>query len=630
MPSHFLVDIVLLLLPITACALLAVRCGVSHWLLLMTSAVAGSGVLALVTFWAYLAGPRFGRGVAIALALASALVLLEACRHRFAAWKALRPLLPVSALFAASGFFNVATAYLHQSFATQPNPGMNRYRIALPSDNNIAWFFAKQLEAKARPLPEYVVPGWQSSDRPPLQTGYYLMQHAVLNTSNYNDYLITSIVLQGCWILGLWALLRAMGKGRWAVAACLFAAMFNGFVLQNTVFTWPKLIAAAGILLAAAIVCTRQFPALRRSRAAGALTGAAAGAGMMGHPGSVFALGGLALVIAALWLLPRLRPGWWQPPTWRFLWPAGALFALCYGPWSLYYTQIYQPPGNALSQVQLANTIAPGQSTLKTVVNAYKQAGLHTTVTDKISNLKTPFRGTFSYLHWMLATVYHELTGHDAAAAKAAHHIVTAQFYYLGAILGIVGWGLLILLVRAGRDLVRRIRAPKGLTLARGGADYSQEYLLLAVISIYSLVWAIALFGPKATAAHQGTYFTEPVLLALGVLGFWSISRYLGMALALISGFFTLWVYVAFTPVTTLRTNLIGGYNDSLATGPASTYLALGILACLLAAWWVGADRFGYAATLPSQPTRSDVEAREAASGPAAEPEPAPSVAEVA
>lgn len=614
MPSHFLVDIVLLLLPMTACALLTARLGVTHWLLLMTAAVAGSGFLALVVFWAYLAGARFGRGVAIALTLASVAVLLEACRGRFAAWKALRPLLPVTALFAASGFFNVATAYLHESFATQPNAGIDRYRINLPSDNNIAWFFARQLEAKARPLPEYVVPGWQSSDRPPLQTGYILMQHAITNTANYNDYLVSSIVLQGCWILGLWALLRAMGKGRWAVAACLFAAVFNGFVLQNTVFTWPKLIAAAGILLAAAIVCTRQFPGLRRSRVAGALTGAAAGAGMMGHPGSLFALGGIAVVIAALWVLPRLRPDWWRPPTWRFLWPAGALFALCYGPWSLYYTQVYQPPGNALSQVQLANTIAPGQSTLKTVVNAYKQVGLHQTVTNKLSNLKTPFRGIPSYLHWALSTVYHELTGHDSEAAKSAHHLVTAQFYYLGAILGFVGWGLLILIIRAIRDLTRRVRASQRPGLARPGADYSQEYLLLTIVCVYSLVWAVALFGPKATAAHQGTYFTEPVLLALGILGFWSISRHLAVAVSLISGLFTLWVYVAFTPITPLRTNLIGGYNDSPATGPAAMYLAVGILACLIAAWWVGSDKFGYG-IVPPQATRPDVEARETVSG---------------
>jgi hypothetical protein len=36
-------------------------------------------------------------------------------------------------------------------------------------------------------------------------------------------------------------------------------------------------------------------------------------------------------------------------------------------------------------------------------------------------------------------------------------------------------------------------------------------------------VWALVLFGPSATAAHQGTYYIEPV--PLGVMGFWYVSR---------------------------------------------------------------------------------------------------------
>ena len=86
------------------------------------------------------------------------------------------------------------------------------------------------------------------------------------------------------------------------------------------------------------------------------------------------------------------------------------------------------------------------------------------------------------------------------------------------------------------------------------------------------------------------------------------------LAAVLVSGLFTLWAYVAFTPITPLRTNLIGGYNDSPATGPAAMYLAVGILACLIAAWWVGSDKFGYG-IVPPQATRPDVEARETVSG---------------
>ena len=177
-----------------ACALVTARLGATNPLLLLAAGVGGSGVLAITVFWAYLANPYFGRGAAIVLTAASAVVMAEACHGGFTAWKALRSLAPVTALFVASGFFNAAMAYLHERFAYESNPAVNRYLTGLPSDNVLPWFLARQLEAKARPLPMYLVPGWQSSDRPPLQTGYYLMQHAVLGTSNFNDYVLVSIL----------------------------------------------------------------------------------------------------------------------------------------------------------------------------------------------------------------------------------------------------------------------------------------------------------------------------------------------------------------------------------------------------------------------------------------------------
>lgn len=598
LPGSYVVDLILLLLPVTACSLVAARLEVTHWLLLLAAGIGGSGVLAVAVFWAYLASARYGGDFAVVITVASAAVLLEACRGGYAAWKALRPLLPVTALFAAAGFFNTAMAYLHEKFAAQPNPGVTRYLIGLPKDNILPWIFARQLEAKARPLPALLVRGWQSSDRPPLQTGYDLMQHAVLGTARFDDYVLLGILLQGFWIIGLWALLRSMGRESWAVAACLTASVFNGFVLQNTVFTWPKLLAAAGPMLAVAIVCTRQFPALRRSRAAGVLTGAVAGCGMTGHPGSAFALGGAAVVIAALWLLPRLRPAWWQPPTWRFLWPVGTIAALCYAPWSLYYTKHYQPPANALTELQLADTPGPvpGKTTTQVIVGAYKHAGLHNVVSNKISNMVTPFRHTLDYLHWTLSSLYHELTGNHAAAAKAAHLLVTAQFFNLGAILGLTGWGLIVLYGRAVREFAARRRGSGGSSgiPLRAPAELDQEYILLAIVGVYALAWCLVLFGPTATVAHQGTYFTEPVLIALGILGFWTISRRLAIAVAVISATLTLWLYITFTPVSAIMTNASGAHNTDAATHHALAYLVVAIAACVAALSWIGMDKFDY------------------------------------
>lgn len=607
----------LLLLPMLGCALLAARLGVSHWLLLLAAAVAGSGVLSLAVFWVYLVNNRLGHGFSLAVTVLSAIVLADACRHRGAGWRRLRPLLPVGALYAAASFFYTALAYLHVSFGSNTNLGPDRFNTNLPVDNVLPLLFARQLQTSVRPLPAQLLRGWQSSDRPPLQTGYYLMQQSVLHTGHFNDYELLSIMLQCLWIPGLWALLAAMGKPRRAVCLCLAAVVFNGFIFQNTIFTWPKLIAVAGVMIATAALCTRQTERLTTSRVAGALVGLSVGTAMMAHPGSAFAMIGVAGTVAVLWLVPRLRPAGWRPPAWRFLWPAGVAAGVCYEPWSLYYEKRYQPPANALTELQLANRPGPvpHKTTTQVIVGAYRHAGLHTVITNKISNFERPFIHTLDYPRWCVAVVYHMLTGNRAAAAWEAQQIVHVQFFYISTIVGVAGWGLFALYGRALWEFGSRMRA----RFARGGgarpqlaaSAYSQDYVLLAVIGICWICWCLVLFGPGATVAHQGTYFVEPVLIALGVLGLWSLSHRLAAVVVLGSGAFTLGLYEHFTPVIKtanktweynprnpfslgqlgIKSVPTGGVNTHPDTAGSLALLVVSVLLCVAALWWVSSDR---------------------------------------
>jgi hypothetical protein len=612
----FLVDTALLLVPALGCALLAARLGVSNWLLLLTAAVSGSGALSLVTFWVYLAGDHVGRGFSLAVTGLSVLMMLDALRHRCAGWRALRPLLPMGALYVAAGFFATTLAYLHVSFASNTNVAPSRFKTGLPSDNVLPMLFGQQLMTGHRPLPALLIRGWQSSDRPPLQTGYYLMQQSVLHSGHLNDYQILGILLQCLWIPGLWALLVAMGKPRGAIGLSLAAVLFNGFIFQNTIFTWPKLIAAAALLLFAAIMCTRESAHLMNSRFAGVLAGLAIGTAMMSHPGSLFAVVGLVVVFAVLWLVPKVRPIGWRPPRWRFLWPMAVVAALCYEPWSVYYGKHYQPPANALTELQLADRDGPvpGKTTTQVVVDAYKSAGVHGVIHNKITNFETPFNHIWDYPRWCVSVVYQVLTGHPAAAQKVATEIVHAQFFYIAPILGFVGFGLFVLYGRALWELGIRVRA----LLTRGGerpqlapSGYSEEYVLLAIIGVYSLAWCLLLFGPNSTIAHQGTYFTEVVLIALGVIGFWSLSPRFAMVVVFVSSAFTLWLYARFTPLDTvsnyawlynprdpfslgvlgIKSTHTGGSNTDPATAGAWALLVVSVLLCLAALWWTTSDR---------------------------------------
>ena len=574
----FSVDLALLLVPMTACALMGVRLGIRHPLLLLICGFAGAGLLGFAVFWAYVPSSGFGRVCGVAATAGCVLLLADGCRGRFEGWRRLRPFGPVSALFAASGLFDLALGYLHGGFAAQADVAVNRYRLGLPGDGVIPLVFAQQLHSGTRPLPVYLMSNWQSSDRPPLQTGYDLLQQSVLGSWRFDDYQILGTLLQATWVFGLWALLHAAGKPRRAVPVCLAAVLFNGFVIQNSFFTWPKLLAATGVLLAAAVLLTPQLHGLRGSRTAGALAGLSLGTAMLGHPGTLFALIGIVGGIAALWRVRRLRPAGWYPPSWRFTAASAAGFLVAYAPWPA-YQRFVDPPGNLLTEVNMADAPGPepGRSTLRVIFDAYREAGAHQVIADKASNYTFPFQHTLGYLRELVALPYHLLAGQPAAAQNSANNIVTWQFFCLGPILGLTGWGLVLLAGRAVRGLVAR----------RPLTRLQPELVWLLCLAITLAVWPLMLFGPVATSAHQGTYFVEPVLIAVGVLAFWSLRPVWAIAVTAVSGAMTLWVYIGFTPEGPVPGS---GNTDPVSAGTVAL-LVVSIAACLACLWRVGADQ---------------------------------------
>jgi hypothetical protein len=561
-----------------ACTLTGLRLGIRHPVLLLICGFGGAGLLGFAVFWAYVPDPGFGRACGIAVTAACLVPLADGCRGRFEGWRRLRPFGPVGALLAATGLFDLALGYLHGGYSAQANVAVDRYRIGLPSDGVLPMLFAQQLQSSTRPIPVFLVVGWQSSDRPPLQTGYFLLQQSALGTGRFDDYQILGTLLQATWVVGLWALLHAAGKPRRAVPLCLAAVLFSGFVIQNSFFTWPKLAAATGVLLAAAVLLTPELRARRTGRAAGALVGLSLGVAMLGHPGTLFALIGIVGGIAVLWRLRRLRPPGWLPPSRRFNAAAAIGFVVSYAPWSA-YQRFVDPPGNTLTEVNMAGTSGPvpGKSTLRVIAEAYRKAGLHQVVTNKESNYEVPFRHTLGYLREAVALPYHLLAGQQAAAQTSAHDIVTWQFFFLGPILGFTGWGLLVLAAR----MVRRVAARRPL------AGLQPEPVWLLCVGITLLIWPLVLFGGNATLAHQGTYFVEPVLIAAGVLGFWSLSPKAAAAATAASCAVTLWVYIGFTPVASVP----GSHNTAPVSAAAAALLAFSIVACLACLWWIGVEQ---------------------------------------
>lgn len=161
---------------------------------------------------------------------------------------------------------------------------------------------------------------WLTSDRPPLQSGAVLLFYPIAPGNGF-IYQIVSSIFQGLVLLPAWVLLVRITHARANRAVVMFALCASSLMAMHTLFVWPKLTAAAYIILFFLLL----FPPEDSRASVRSLFGAgcAAGLAMMSHGGSFFALAGIAL----FYLLDRfLKISVLQFAKWP--WPArGFLFS---------------------------------------------------------------------------------------------------------------------------------------------------------------------------------------------------------------------------------------------------------------------------------------------------------------
>jgi hypothetical protein len=449
--------------------------------------------------------------------------------------------------------------------------GRSRYMVALPQDNKLPLLFARQLQSNVRPLPHYLVPQWQASDRPPLQTGVYLFEQSVLGHDTFMHYQVVGITLQSLWVFGVWAFMVNTRLPAGATALALAVVAFSGFTFENTFFVWPKLFPAAYLMLVAAAVLGQNFVRYRHSAVASTAIGVGVGCAMLGHPGSLLVVAGLAitLVVARVW------------PSLKLLVAGGGAAALLYGPW-IWFGSVYQPPGDFLIKWQMANArnFRDPRSLSETVVAAYQRAGPRQVVSNKLQNLTRPFHDTLRHPGDMLAALRDSLTGSPGASA-ARYHVVVSEFDFLIPALGFMALGPILLLVKWIWLRLRPDDEPR------------PEYLRIGLLGIVCLlanylVWAAVLFGPGTTSNVQGSYFLELFGFAVGVVGWYTFAPRLCIALVAVQSVFALWLYGLTPPkIAPLKSHVPppGPISSSAALGAAAAFaVAMGALYLI----WVG------------------------------------------
>jgi MFS family permease len=385
---------------------------------------------------------------------------------------------------------------MHGGADTALGTASNRFAVSLPSDIDIPLYFAEFFYSHSHHGMPPEFPGeWLASDRPPLQVGYVLSQQPFAFNSHELNYLVLGICLQQLWIVGLWALLLAAGVGRLTKALVVIAVLLSPVAIVNGFFVWPKLLPAAMLLAAAALLVTPLWGEMRSRLWAGALVGALFGLAMMGHGSSAFP-------IVPLVLIPAFR----GRPSWRWVAVALGVLIVVMAPWSA-YQKWGDPPGNRLIKWQIGGAIdVDSRGSLQTIGESYEEAGIGGTIHNKAENVVTVSGGG------MMADeikAIDEVLGRGEVA-WAVRDLRTILFLYLLPSLGLLLLGPLAMLAA-----IRRKR--------RGDpAEWRFARDLLLVFAVGVAAWCLLMFGNgnARTVIHQGSYFLPIIGVCAGVAGF--------------------------------------------------------------------------------------------------------------
>lgn len=478
-------------LPVLAAMLVAARLGVRSAPVLLATGLGAGSAVALLAFWTYYGdrtlGETFSYFVLFGAAGSVAWSLYAGGIRR----ELLRQLATPLALWALGSAFLVFLGFAHGGTDAPIATASTRFYGPLPSDNFIPFHFANWFQVNGHSGHPTFAPDWLASDRPPLQTGYVLSQRLFGRGETEISYQVLGVVLQQLWIVGLWALLLACRVGRVTRALAICTLLVSDVAIVNGFFVWPKMLPAALLLAAAALVLSPLWVELRRSPWAAALLGALFGLAMMGHGSSVFGVVPLALVAAFRGL-----------PSWRWVGVLVLAGIVVVAPWSA-YQRYGEPPGDRLLKYMLAGAVeVDDRGVGEAISDSYSEVGFGGALHNKGQNFVTMAGGGPAYEHVEVAVEAVGSGDFDTFLRETR----TNLFYNLLPSLGLLLIAPLAMLL--GRDRGRGSPAEWRLALS-----------CFAVLALGALFWGLVMFGNEAsrTVLHQGS-FLLPVLGLCGAV----------------------------------------------------------------------------------------------------------------
>jgi hypothetical protein len=476
-------------------------------------ALATSSLFGYIAFWLYFLDADVGRRFSWVISIGGLLACMMALSIRRCSRELLQCVdvaVPI-ALMLCLGLFYLSLLYAVHLDNPEIQP---RYRFlpgALPGDNEIPFDFAERLYRGLDPRMPHGE--WQSSDRPPLQTGIFLLQRPVgtlLGGSAAVQYQLLACALQCSWVPAIWMLLRTARMSVRRTARVVAFLMFSGFIMVNCVYVWPKMLSAALAIFGLGSAVRARVNGRRASLIEISFLAIASALAFLAHGGAGFTLIALAFLL--------LLPGYW-PGLGRAI-AGGVAFVVTVSPW-IAYQRIYEPPGDRLIKMHLAGiTIIDRRPTWQALLDAYRNISPSEALANRLANLKS-----------ILGPPVNLEGGLEAFCNRTRLN----EFYHLVYALGLLnlGWGPLLVHLS---------------TKHRNQASSSETVLRVLVgFSLLNLaIWLALMFSPSSTVLHQGPYAAYLLLFASLAAGLtwlptWSAR---GILFLFVGWFFFVWIFI--------------------------------------------------------------------------------------
>ncbi|WP_295924876.1 hypothetical protein [uncultured Xanthomonas sp.] len=371
----------------------------------------------------------------------------------------------------------------------------SRWWPSLAIDAWLPMLFGNMLESGKLLVP--MTGDWLSSDRPPLQTGLYLLVYKLIPGSRELVYQGISSWAQALALLPLASLTERFMTRRAQIAALLTLSL-SALMILNTLFVWPKLLAAAFCL----IYYIAAFPDGGKPRHWGQ-AGVAAALALLAHGGALFFLVGASVVHLA----------WYRRNSLGMLIRTAAVTLALYGPW-IAYQRLIDPPGNRLVKWHLAGKIpVSNEGALHAIFSAYSQLTPATWLSSRMENVATITKGAISVLRDAPRTAIER-------DPNALRDFINDDFYGLFHSM----WFASPLLLLPGLALIcwrTKHKVPNDVAL---NAQLKLVQLAATVI-IATTLWAIVIFRGGEATIHVGAY-ASTLALQLVVLSIaWHTSK---------------------------------------------------------------------------------------------------------